>query len=190
MIDTAFTIPEDKVGRMAALYAKKRDGSDFNVADPPAGSLWGKPPVFPSGAAGLVSTADDYQRFARMILGQGILDGERVLPRKLVEAMTTDALTPEQHRDPFAPFDRFDLDGSEAWTHRGFGYGLAPRTSRVGFGPSVGSVFWPGAFGTTWNADRQERLATTLLVQQVSMNPFYTRHDEAFTEAVYRAIDD
>lgn len=190
MKDTSFVVRGENVARLATLYVKKREGTGFNVADDAAASLWSSEPVFPSGAAGLVGTADDYQRFGRMLVGQGELDGRRVLPRKLVEAMTTDYLTPQQHDDPFSSFDRYDQDGSEAWTHRGFGYGLSVRTSRVGWGPNVGSFFWPGAFGTTWTADPSEGLMMTLLVQLVSANPFYTPIAEAFTEAVYRALDD
>jgi CubicO group peptidase (beta-lactamase class C family) len=75
-----------------------------------------------------------------------------------VEAMTTDYLTPEQHTHAI-------FDQSEMWANKGFGYGVAVTTRRIGLGPSVGSFFWPGALGTTWYADPQEDLVATLLLQ-------------------------
>jgi CubicO group peptidase (beta-lactamase class C family) len=134
--------------------------------------------------------ADDYQRFGRMLLGKGKLDGVRLLSRKTVEAMTTDYLTPEQHSHPFFAFDRYDADRSGMWSNRGFGYGIAVRTRRIGLGPSVGSLSWPGAFGTTWVADPQENLMATLLLQVASVNPFYTQIGEDFFTLTYQAITD
>ena len=189
MGDTSFAVPPDKHSRMAVLYAKTATG-ELTVADHPRSTGWAEPPLFPSGGAGLVSTADDYQRFGRMLLGKGNLDGVRLLSRKTVEAMTTDYLTPEQHTHPFFAFDRYDADRSEMWTNRGFGYGVAVRTRQVGLGPSVGSFGWPGAFGTTWIADPKEDLMATLLLQVGSANPFYTQVGEDFVTLTYQAICD
>jgi CubicO group peptidase (beta-lactamase class C family) len=125
-----------------------------------------------------------------MLLNKGELDGVRILSRKTVEAMTTDYLTPEQHTHSSFEFDRLDADRSGMWDNRGFGYGVAVRTKRIGLGPSVGSFFWPGAFGTTWMADPQEHLMATLLLQVVSANPFYTQIGEDFLALTYQAISD
>jgi CubicO group peptidase (beta-lactamase class C family) len=189
MRDTGFSVPPEKLHRMAVLYGRGREGR-LSVRDGGESTRWATPPVFESGGGGLVGTVDDFQRFGRMMLGRGALDGVRVLSRRTWEAMTTDHLTPEQRTHPFASFDRYDLDGSAMWTHRGFGYGLSVRTGRVGLGPSVGSLFWPGAFGTTWLADPSEELATTLLVQLVSTNPFFSRLGEDHVQATYQAIAD
>ncbi|PRC50290.1 hypothetical protein C6A85_70235, partial [Mycobacterium sp. ITM-2017-0098] len=66
------------------------------IADPP----------FCPGGAGLWSTADDYLKFARMLLAGGTLDGVRVLSEDSVALMRTDRLTDEQKRHDFlgAPF--------------------------------------------------------------------------------------
>jgi CubicO group peptidase (beta-lactamase class C family) len=189
MVDTSFWVPLEKRSRLAVLYTKGPTG-ELTVADHPQSTGWAEPPLFPSGGAGLVSTADDYQRFGRMLLGKGNLDGVRLLSRKTVEAMTTDYLTPEQHTHPFFEFDRYDADRSEMWTNRGFGYGVAVRTRQVGLGPSVSSFGWPGAFGTTWIADPKEDLMATLLLQVGSANPFYTQVGEDFVTLTYQAICD
>ena len=47
------------------------------------------PPVFPSGAAGLVSTIDDFLVFARMLLAGGVHAGRRLLAASAVAEMTT-----------------------------------------------------------------------------------------------------
>jgi CubicO group peptidase (beta-lactamase class C family) len=133
---------------------------------------------------------DSLNQPERMLLNKGELDGVRLLSRKTVEAMTTDYLTPEQHSHPFFAFDRYDMDRSGMWDNRGFGYGVALRTRRIGLGPSVGSFGWPGAFGTAWIADPQEGLTATLLLQVGSANPFYTQVGEDFFTLTYQAITD
>ncbi len=139
MADASFHVPAAKRSRLAVMYTKEPGQERLIVADGAENTQLGAPPIFESGGGGLVGTLDDFQRFGRMLLRQGELDGVRILSRKTVEAMTTDYLTAEQHLHPFANFDRYDLDGSAMWSHRGFGYGVSVRTSRVGLGPSAGS---------------------------------------------------
>jgi CubicO group peptidase (beta-lactamase class C family) len=190
MVDTSFSVPTEKRSRLATLYARSPEG-ELTVRDHPEATFWGNTPLFPSGAAGLVSTVDDHQRFGRMLLNNGELDGVRILSRKTVETMTTDYLTPEQHTHPFANFDRYDMDRSaRMWDNWGFGYGVAVRTRRLGLGPSVGSFYWPGAFGTTWVADPHEGLMATLLPQVLEANPFYRQIGEDFLALTYQAIVD
>lgn len=111
MGDTSFAVPAEKRSRLATLYAQAREGT-LTVRDHPQTTLWADPPLFPSGGGGLVSTADDFQRFGRMLLNKGELEGIRILSRKTVEAMTTDYLTPEQHTHTSFAFDRYDSDRS------------------------------------------------------------------------------
>jgi CubicO group peptidase (beta-lactamase class C family) len=61
------------------------------VWDHPQSTRWADLPLFPSGGAGLVSTVEDYQRFGRMLLNKGELDGVRLLSRKTVEASPFDS---------------------------------------------------------------------------------------------------
>ncbi|WP_338247609.1 serine hydrolase domain-containing protein [Dictyobacter halimunensis] len=190
IVDTSFSIAPEKRDRLATLYAAM-PGGGFGVRDHPGNTGWAESPIFPAGASGLISTADDYQRFGLMLLNKGELDGVRILSRKTVEAMTTDYLTPEQHTHPFSNFDRYDMDPeANMWDNWGFGYGVAVRTRRIGLGPSVGSFYWPGAFGTTWIADPQEQLMATILPQMLGANPFYTQLGEDFLAMTYQAIAD
>jgi CubicO group peptidase (beta-lactamase class C family) len=47
----------------------------------------------PTGGGGLVSRAGDYLRFCQMLLGNGQLDGARIIGRKTLELMTKNHLT-------------------------------------------------------------------------------------------------
>ncbi|NBD24887.1 serine hydrolase domain-containing protein [Paenibacillus glycinis] len=162
MNDTSFALPPEKRGRLSVAYAPKAEGGLIEL-DRPESTAWAEAPIFPSGGAGLLSTADDYRRFGRMLLGYGEVDGVRMLSRKSVEAMITDHLAPEQRAQPF--FDETDYDGSMMWTNKGYGYGVSVRTKQIGIGPGIGSFFWPGALGTTWIADPREELMATLMIQ-------------------------
>lgn len=55
-------------------------------------------PAFESGGAGLVSTIDDYARFAQMLLNEGELDGRRILQPATVRFMTAGQLTQVQRK--------------------------------------------------------------------------------------------
>ena len=116
MKDTAFSVPADDVERLVPVTRPTRSRARSRVFDPPDGQ-WSTPPAFPSGGAGLVSTAEDFLAFAQMLLR----GGAPVLSRPSVETMTADHLTPEQKAiGGFFP-DDFDARG---W---GFGVGVVTR---------------------------------------------------------------
>ena len=81
------------------------------------GGQWSRPPAFPSGGGGLVSTVDDYLAFGQMMLNQGRARRRRILSRPSVETMTTDQLTPEQKA----------ASGSWPLDSRGWGFGVCRR---------------------------------------------------------------
>lgn len=188
MVNTSLTLPAEKRDRLAVAYAPASEGG-LMVVDHPHSTGWTQTPLFPSAGCGLISTADDYQRFGRMLLGKGALDGVRLLSRKTMEAMTTDHLTPEQHAHPF--LGETDFDGSSMWTNKGYGYGVSVRTRQIGFGPGVGSFFWPGALGSTWIADPQEGLMATLMLQlRGAQLPQNSKIAQDFWTMIYQAIVD
>ena len=77
MVDTAFSVPPEKVDRFAALYRPDKEGGLERVGDAPLAN--DEVSFFPSGGGGLVSTAADYIRFSQMLLNGGELDGVRIL---------------------------------------------------------------------------------------------------------------
>ncbi len=91
MVDTGFFVPAGKLDRFTSYYRTDPAGG-LQLVDAPNGQ-WSSPPAFPSGAGGLVSTVDDWYRFARMLLAEGTVDGRRLLSPGSVRQMTTDQLT-------------------------------------------------------------------------------------------------
>jgi CubicO group peptidase (beta-lactamase class C family) len=149
MVDTAFSVSD--ADRFGTCYGTDPSGKRF-VFDPPDGQ-WAKPPAFPSGAAGLVSTVDDLHAFARMLLAGGrLVDGSRLLSRASIEAMTTDQIDVASGAPGPLP------DGSQGW---GFGVGVQVR--RNGLGPAVGSYGWAGGMGSIWWSDPRNELIAIML---------------------------
>lgn len=148
MTDTHFTVPHDKLDRFADCY-RFDPSAGLTPADP--ARAWQTPPSFPEAASGLVSTADDYLAFARMLLAGGVHDGARLISAALVADMTTDQLTADQRRDG-AMF----LDGR--------GWGLGMSTAAAG---QTGAYGWDGGFGTSWRSDPNTGLTAILLTQRL-----------------------
>lgn len=96
MKDTGFSVPAAKLDRLATSYWVNPETAVFEVYDKAEGGQWSRPPAFPSGGGGLVSTIDDYLAFGLMMLNKGKHGKTRVLSRPSVETMTTDHLTPGQ----------------------------------------------------------------------------------------------
>jgi CubicO group peptidase (beta-lactamase class C family) len=121
------------------------------VWDPPEGQ-WSRPPAFPDGAAGQLSTADDLLAFARMLLR----GGDPVLTADLVREMSRDHLTAEQRE-----FGRVFLGG------RGWGLG----TSVVREGPWAGAFGWDGGLGTSFLVHPERDVAVITLTQRLFDSP-------------------
>ncbi|WP_086838118.1 serine hydrolase domain-containing protein [Amycolatopsis kentuckyensis] len=121
MADTGFTVPTAALGRFTSAYRRGEDG--LRLIDSPEGR-WSTPPPFPSGAGGLVSTADDLLVFAKFLRDGGTAGGHRLLTPESIHRMTTDHLTPAQ-RAAARPFlhgqgwgygGSVDVDADEPWT--------------------------------------------------------------------------
>jgi CubicO group peptidase (beta-lactamase class C family) len=157
MVDTDFWIPPAKAGRAAVVYRLK----EANNLEPVPFRAYQQPPAFTGGGGGLVSTVDDYLKFARMLLGGGELGGVRLLQPETVALMTTNRLTDAQREIPFM--------GIPFWAGQGFGLGLsvitdAEKQAWMGQGTN-GAFSWPGAFGTWWRADPAENMIMIYMIQ-------------------------
>ncbi len=87
MADSAFSLPKEKMGRLAQPFpTDPATGSPNRVLDV------GAQPKNDAGGVGAVATAADYLRFAQMLLNGGQLDGARILSRTTVTLMTSDQL--------------------------------------------------------------------------------------------------
>jgi len=143
MDDTAFSVPTRKLDRLPPYH--RFDGTPVDER------LWTEPPIFPSGAGGLVSTLADWHRFGRMLLD----GGGSVLSRNAVRLMTTDHLTAAQ-REASTLF----LEGA------GWGFGGA-----VG---ADGRYGWIGGTGTTAHVRPATGTAAVLFTQVQMTGPAST----------------
>src|SRR5438105_140785 len=89
MNDTGFSVPAGKRERFATSYWTSAETDALELNDDAEGR-WSRPPAFPSGAGGLVSTIDDYLAFGELMLNRGQRGSERILSRPSVDTMTTE----------------------------------------------------------------------------------------------------
>ena len=160
MRDTGFHVPADKLDRFAGcgVFTDPQKGPTRMDQDG-AASAYAKPPVFPSGGAGMVSTVDDYLAFARMLLAGGVHQGRRLLSAESVRDMTRDQLTAEQKAaSATSLFPGF-------FDTQGWGYGVAVTTKPDAVSPTPGRYGWFGGFGTAWVNDPGRGLAAIVMTQ-------------------------
>src|SRR5947209_5357830 len=182
MKDTSFSVPEASLDRLATSYWTDPTSGKLTVYDEARGSQWSRPPAFPSGAGGLVSTIDDYLAFGQMMLSQGKHGGERILSRLSVELMTTDQLTPEQKAVSGLVPGFFDSHG--------WGLGVSVVTRRDDIAAVPGKYGWDGGMGTSWYSDPREDMVTILMTQCAWTSPSPPDVCLDFWTSAYQAIDD
>jgi CubicO group peptidase (beta-lactamase class C family) len=162
MKDTAFSVPPSKIDRFVDSYWTNPSTGKVELYDAAATGQWSRPPDFPSGAGGLVSTADDFVAFATMLMEGGKYEGKQILSEESVKAMTRDQLSPGQKaQSGFVPgfFDRY-----------GWGYCMSVVTGRDPL-KSVGTYGWDGGLGTPWFSDTARGLIAILMTQRAQESP-------------------
>jgi CubicO group peptidase (beta-lactamase class C family) len=152
MADTGFEVPAGKLDRFTSYYRTDTAGG-LELVDAPGGQ-WSRLPAFPSGAGGLVSTADDWHCFAKMLLAGGSASGRRLLSPASVRQMTTDQLTWSQ-RDA----GRLFLEG------QGWGFGGSVDVEAIDPWNVPGRYGWVGGTGTAAHITASTGVVTILLSQ-------------------------
>lgn len=169
MNDTMFTVLEKDSGRMVTVYRKAADG--LHKPDTPL--VIGSRAYF-SGAGGLVSTAEDYLKFAQMLANRGQLNGNRIL-----SPWTVDLMLANQVGDLF--------NGQIGRSPKGVGFGLGGEVILNAVDARLrkpsGSYGWDGAFGTYWWVNVKEQMATVFFIQ----TPGRAIHHD-FDNAVSQAV--
>jgi len=181
MKDTSFSVPPGKLDRLATSYMAHPESGALELFDEADGGQWSRPPAFPSGAGGLVSTIDDYLAFGQMMLSKGKHGSERLLSRPSVEAMTTDQLTPEQKAVSGLIPGYFDSHG--------WGFGVCVNTRRDELAATPGRFGWDGGLGTSWYSDPGEDMVAILMTQRAAFPLFSGVYLDFWTSA-YQAIED
>jgi CubicO group peptidase (beta-lactamase class C family) len=184
MEDTGFFVPDEKLPRFAACYERSPDKS-LRLMDDPHASHYRHEPRLLGGGGGLVSTARDYLRFCRMLLGGGEFDGERLLSRKTLELMTRNHLP--GGRDLTDCSIGMFSEVEQAGTGFGLGFSVLLDPVRAG-GGSAGSYAWGGAASTIFWIDPAEDLIVVFMTQLFPSRTFDFRGQ--LRSIVYGALAD
>jgi CubicO group peptidase (beta-lactamase class C family) len=179
MTTTRYTIlPTDADRpRLAAMYTRNDDGTFTRQSDEEAYAFNSAGWPYKPGSFGLVSTLDDYMKFARMLLGGGKLGRARILKPETVKLMATDAMPKEVTDKSWLPSKGqvgFGID---------FAVRVAPPKDATESSGAVGEFFWDGAASTLFWVDQKNDIAAVLFTQ---MRPFDKVHlHKTFRDAVY-----
>ena len=174
MVDTGFWVPPEKLHRLAAVYTP-RPGNGLQRIQGPEVDRSTRPQAL-SGGGGMVSTGDDYLRFAQMLLNGGQANGHRLLSRKTFELLTT------PHLPLFA-----GIPGGDAGFSMGLGVGILTDLSKANRRGSIGAFGWGGAAGTRFWVDPQEDMVGVLMAQTI---PAFWPAAYIFESLAVAAIDD
>jgi len=158
MRDAGFYVPQDKRARFATLYNANVQGE--LIAGEPGD--YATQPTMASGGGGMVSTAEDYYRFAQMLANGGELDGKRVLAPSTVKLMTT------EHMPDSLLTGEFGIGMSVIRPGFAWGYDCAvifdPAAANLSDGK--GTFFWDGAAGTWFFVDPTNDIVFVAMIQR------------------------
>jgi CubicO group peptidase (beta-lactamase class C family) len=169
MTDTGFSVPTEKRARRAGLYGFDDAGLLIKRLTCPGNSTLPERPAnmtYVSGGQGLWSTLDDYLRFARLFVGQGMVDDVRILRPETIALMTTNCLSDAQRTSS-------EVVGMPLFASgHGFGMGVAvvlepEKALTLICGGGVGAVGWPGGFGGWWQADPRDNSVMIFLAHNI-----------------------
>jgi CubicO group peptidase (beta-lactamase class C family) len=184
MTDTSYKVPRAKSARVATVHRRVGLSTEEDPNPYPI-------PGYVSADGDLFSTANDYGRLVRMLLNDGMIDGQRVLSEDAVRAMRTPQMgnlrvrtQPSAKPEISRPFPLGE--GIDTW---GLGFQLAGPGGGL-YRRSEGSMSWGGLYNTFFWADPARGVGAVLLMQVL---PFYDANAinvlHGFEERVYRHID-
>ena len=186
MEDAGFFVPQEKRKRFTTLYSTGPNGE--LLADPTTGGLsndYTAQPTMASGGGGLVSTTEDYFRFAEMLSNHGQLNGVRILAPSSVALMSANHVPEELLTGKFGI-------GTQIM-RPGFGYGY---DCAVAFDPleanlpdGKGTFFWDGAAGTWFWIDPTNDIVFIGMIQR-RLGPASPNLEYLSRSVVYQALVD
>jgi len=169
MRDTGFTVPAQGMARLVDLYATdSTSGKPVPVVATPAAITtglvrdYGEAPKVESGGGGLVSTIDDYARFARMLARGGTLDGHRILKHETVALIGTNQI-------PALAFGKPNANKIAFGPALGYGLGVMVATDpqSAGMPDGKGTISWDGAASTWFWVDPTNDIVFIGMVQRM-----------------------
>ena len=166
MNDTAFHVPSDKTERFTCCYQPETGGRGLKLQDDGRESTYAKPPLLESGGGGLVSTAQDYLRFCRMMLNGGTLDGVQILSPKTVALFSLNYL-PDNKEIVDLSFPGMFSESDYAGVGFSLGCGVNVDVAKTRLPGSLGEYFWGGAAATAFWIDPKEELTVVFMTQVI-----------------------
>ncbi|PMC34366.1 serine hydrolase [Bacillus sp. UMB0899] len=160
MNDTGFWISEEKRCRLVKTYTNSTDRNLELYTGNHLGIIhhMDRNPAFESGGAGLVSTVDDYAKFANMLMKKGRVNGTQLLREKTVDFLTTATLSADQQK------------GFDSWGQSGYSYGNFMRVltnpSQAANLGSVGEYGWDGWLGCYFINCPKDELTFLFMMQK------------------------
>ena len=184
MTDTAFWCPPEKIERFTSCYMP--GGRGLKLQDDAGSSSYAAPPKLESGGGGLVSTAQDYMRFCRMMLAGGSLDGVQILSPKTVALFSLNHLSGNRELADMAPPGMFSEAG---YSGIGFsiGCGVNVDVAKTRLPGTLGEYFWGGAASTAFWIDPKEELSVVFMTQVIGSEARLTLRRDLRT-LVYSAM--
>lgn len=177
MNDTGFFVPEEKLDRFTALYSWQENGLGRDFGKYLGLTDYTKPPAFESGGAGLVSTIEDYSKFACMLANHGEYNGVRLFSEETFGYMASPKLSDIQRK---GMWDRLE----------GYNYSCFMRVHEK---PEIsvsstgkGEIGWDGWTGTFFAADPERNVAILYFTQICGAGT--TKQALDICEAVYKNI--
>ena len=184
MVDAAYGVSEANAARRTTLHARNPDES-FNERKP-------APPSFNrQGGAGMTSTASDYARFLRFMLGDGTWNDTQVLSREGMQGLCSDQIPSIVAGEIFTgvPAMSNDAPFSEGGT-AGHSLGFVYSRRAASTGRSPGTLSWGGLFNTYYWIDRAKGVAGAIFFQLLPFaDPTCLRVYSEFEAAVYEVTD-
>jgi CubicO group peptidase (beta-lactamase class C family) len=177
MRDTRYQLRAEDEERLAVVYTRSPEGKFAPFVDHHGIRVNEQDWPMTPGGYGLVSTLDDYMRFARMLLNDGELDGVRVLSAEAVRLMKTNAMPAEVTDTSWLPSKGqvgFGID---------FAVRIAPPANPEEASGAVGEFFWDGLANTLFWVDQKNDIAAVLFTQYVPFGKVPLH--KAFRDAVY-----
>ena len=136
MKDTTFYPTAEQRARLATAYAKNKETGALEPVPPRPD--YGQRDRPPQGNGGLYSTAPDYARFSRMLLGGGTIDGRRYLSGTAMKLLST-----PQTGDLPTGFFQNDTYGNRG---ANYGWGIGTCVLRAPH-DGVAAMLSPGTYG-------------------------------------------
>ena len=159
MKDSAFWVDQSKANRVTKMFTY---GADKRIMTAPTQGDPSVRPALLSGSGGLLSTVDDYFRFAQMLLNGGEANGKRFLKASTVELMRTNVLADGVRVDLYGPSSSVDGIGF------GLDFAIVMDPARANTLEGKNSFYWGGAFGTWFWIDPTSDVIVVGMIQNLS----------------------